>query len=167
MLIIILYSAGLSSRQNSFTFISRSQVSICFQSVSYLDTLLGVLPVCPCFHLLLSERICAGNIFSLCFCGTFSNLSPTHPLPMLLWRTLKPSQSVTMPHCSAAHSRSNQGHSTGYINTTATLLRPSQRDETHMNFSEGFQCSGRAEMPHHRLLPEFITSALFSTVGGC
>lgn len=39
-----------------------------------------------------------------------------------------------MALCAAAHSRSNQGHSTGYINTTATLLRPSRGDETHMNF---------------------------------
>lgn len=154
---------------NSFTFRSRSLISIYFHGLSvYLDALVCVLPpVHLCFCLLLSERICAASIFSLCFCETFSNLSPAHPPSMLLWRTLEPQRGVTMPHCAAMYSQTNQGHSTGYINTTATLLRPSHRDETHVNFSEGFQCSGRAEMPYHRLLSEFIASALFSSVGGC
>ncbi len=106
---------------------------------------------------------CTATIFSHYFCRIFSNLSPSHPQPMLLWRTLNHRRAQ---QCCIVllHIQSNQGHSTGYINTTATL-RCSHRDETHMNFSEEFQCSERAQILHRCLMSEFIASILFSSVG--
>lgn len=147
----------------------RSQLCIYFQGLSLqLDILLAVLPpVHACCRLLLSERIrTARMFFIMCLWNIFQSF--THPPSAdVIVADTRIIAGVTMPHCAAAHSPSDQGHSAGYINTTASLLRPPQRDETHVNFSKGSQRSGRAQTPYQRLLSEFIVSVVFSSVGGC